>query len=138
MVASQLASWCVGELARRSRATKARRHENTKTRKRNSWVSDCRGFVLSWLACAPVAAEKRGRCRDERRCMRSEDRAVAAVGHDPQKRSRDRGVQLEGDRDRIEEIAIAKDDQRVGRNRRQQRRREVQLVEVLRALVALR
>src|SRR5882762_10483552 len=94
-------------------AAEPRTHDDTKQKSCVwtfvfSWV---RGFVVrgSWfvirgLASAPVAAEKRGRSRNERGRVRTEDRTVPAVRDDPQKRSRDRGVQLEGDGDRIEEI----------------------------------
>src|SRR3954454_4263010 len=60
---------------------------------------------------APAAAEESQHGARELRRRLAEHRAVAAVGHDPEIRSRDRAVQLERQRDRIERIAIAEHDQ---------------------------
>src|SRR6266496_2023299 len=64
--------------------------------------------------------------------MTPEDGAVPAVRHYPQERARDRGMELEGDADGIEEIAIAEDDQRLGADYREQRRREIHVAVIRR------
>ena len=67
----------------------------------------------------------------ERRGLFSEDRAVAAVRHDPQRRIRNPAKQFDGLLDRIERIAIAVHDQGPCRDRRQGRRGKVHVVAIV-------
>ena len=72
----------------------------------------------AWFPGCPVPEEGRRRSY-ERRGLISEDRSVATVRHDPQRRIRNPAKQFDGLLDRVKRIAIAVHDHRPRGDRRQ-------------------
>src|SRR5438309_582680 len=63
-----------------------------------------------WRLPLPAAKEsERGVAKGRRRV--AEDGSVAAVGHDPETRLRNRAVQVDAERHRVERIAVAEHDE---------------------------
>ena len=76
-----------------------------------------RNFVVPFTS--PLSAHERQRGLGETGRGAAEHRTVPAVGHHPHVRSRNGLVQVHRERHRIQRIAIAEDDQRLRRDRRQ-------------------
>src|SRR4029453_7488036 len=68
--------------------------------------------VVLPLRLLPLTPQKRQRGLGKARRVSAEHRAVSPVGHHPQMRARDGGVQIERKAHRVEKVAIAEHDQR--------------------------
>jgi len=79
--------------------------------------------ALAWL----FLQEGRGRL-DELRPAGADDGAVARVGDNPEAGMRDGFAHFDGEFNWIQRIAVALNDERVGLNRGEKRRREIQVV----------